>query len=90
MVGKTATPVIDKEIILIPFEGLPDVLPRARLVQADVGRYPEGQQGMQPPSLLPVVVNNHVGHVLQTLVFQLEAQPVQPGRLHQTEQSAGL
>ena len=45
---------------------------------------------MQALCLLPLVVNDHVGHVPQALTLQLLAQAVHSGSLHQAEQSAGL
>lgn len=78
MVGQTTTPVIDEKVILLSSQGLPHVVLFGLLfVQRDVLRQFLPQQGVQALSSLPLVVHHHIGHVLQTLNFQLQAQPIQ-------------
>lgn len=91
MVGETTTSVINEKIVFLSTQNLPDIrLLLLLFVQGDVFRQSLCKHGMQALCFLPLVVDDHVGHILQTLSLQLLAQAIHSGSLHQTEQSAGL
>lgn len=91
VLGETATPVINEKVVLVSAQCLPDIrLLLVLFVEGDVHRQPLCQHGVQALCLLPLLVNDHVGHVLQTLTLHLLVQAVHSGSLHQAEQSAGL
>lgn len=70
-------PVINKEVIFLSGQCLPDIrLLLLLFVEGDVLCQSLGQHGVQALCLLPLLVNHHVDHVLQTLTLQLLAQAV--------------
>lgn len=78
MMGQTTTPVIDEEVILLSSQGLPHVsLFGLLFVQYDVLRQFLAQQGVKVLGLVPLVVHHHIGHIVQTLALQLQAQLIQ-------------
>lgn len=91
VVGETTTPVINEKVIFLSGQCLPDIrLLLLLFVEGDVLCQSLGQHGVQALCLLPLLVNHHVDHVLQTLTLQLLAQAIHSGSLYQAEQSAGL
>lgn len=70
-------PVINEKVIFLSIQCLPDIgLMPMLSVECDVLRQPLLQHAMQLLCLRPLVVNDHVGHILQTSTLQLTAQAV--------------
>lgn len=79
---KLDKPVIDEKVISLPAQRLPDIrLLPILSVQRDVLRQPLCQQGVKALCLLPLVVDDHVGHVPQTLILQFLAQAIQSAQV---------
>jgi len=64
-------PVINEKVVLLSAQCPPDIgLLVALFVEGDVRRQSLSQHGVQLLCFLPLVVDDHVDHVLQTLILQ--------------------
>ena len=77
-------PVINEKVVFLSAQCLPDVgLLLVLFVQCDVLRQSLGQHAVQALCLLPLVVNDHVDHVLQSLTLQLLVQAVHSAHMRE-------
>lgn len=64
-------PVVNEKVVFLSIQFLLNIrLLLVLFVQCDVCRQSLGQHGVKALCLLPLVVNDHVAHVLQTLTLQ--------------------